>query len=111
MKKINRRPTAGWRDRGKRWLAWPLMGLLAILLLMPVAVHWLSEPAQAQASSQTQEGSNERANYWRAVRDGVSGYTAVQGRETNVLIKMAEKTGVRSGRGRSSSTARGCSLS
>ncbi|MCP5425788.1 MAG: formate dehydrogenase subunit gamma [Gammaproteobacteria bacterium] len=87
MKKINRRPTAGWRDRGKRWLAWPLMGLLAILLLMPVAVHWLSEPAQAQASSQTQEGSNERANYWRAVRDGVSGYTAVQGRETNVLIQ------------------------
>ncbi|MEZ5585199.1 MAG: formate dehydrogenase subunit gamma [Candidatus Competibacteraceae bacterium] len=69
----------------KRWLVWPLMGLLTALLLAPLSGYLLSDPAVAQSDAQAQD--NERANYWRAVREGVSGYSAVEGQETNVLIQ------------------------
>ena len=35
------------------------------------------------------EPSNPIADYWRKVREGISGYTAVSGQETNVLIQGA----------------------
>ncbi|MEE4375963.1 MAG: formate dehydrogenase subunit gamma [Candidatus Competibacteraceae bacterium] len=73
------------RRFNRRWLVWPLMGLLAALLLAPLSGYLLSDPAVAQSGAQAQD--NERANYWRAVREGVSGYSAVQGQETNVLIQ------------------------
>ena len=39
------------------------------------------------ANAQAVEETNPRANYWRAVRDGNQGYTAVEGQETNVLMQ------------------------
>ena len=36
---------------------------------------------------QAVEETNPRANYWRAVREGIQGYTAVDGPEANVLIQ------------------------
>ena len=59
-----------------------LIGLLALAL--PFSGQWLSHSARAQDAA---EQINERANFWRAVRQGVEGYTAVQGPEANVLIQ------------------------
>jgi formate dehydrogenase subunit gamma len=42
---------------------------------------------EATARADTAEQANPRANYWRAVRDGVSGYTAVDTPEAGVLIQ------------------------
>ncbi len=60
---------------------------LAVLLTPLSAYYWL-DGAQAQTQTQTQAGKdNPRANYWRSVRQGMSGYTAVSGAEANVLIQ------------------------
>jgi formate dehydrogenase subunit gamma len=46
----------------------------------------LLQSAQAQ-ESKDEEAVNPRAEYWRAVRGGVEGYSAVSGQETGVLIQ------------------------
>lgn len=41
----------------------------------------------AQAQESDEEAVNPRAEYWRAVRGGTEGYSAVSGQETGVLIQ------------------------
>ncbi|MFQ5755084.1 MAG: formate dehydrogenase subunit gamma [Acidiferrobacterales bacterium] len=53
-------------------------------ILLPLGSYVYSG-LSAQAAAEEQ--SNPRANYWRAVRDGNAGYTAVTGPETGVLIQ------------------------
>ena len=60
-----------------------ILGLAFILPLGSYSLHFLGSEAIAQDAGTT---VNPRSNYWRAVREGVSGYTAVTGQETNVLI-------------------------
>jgi formate dehydrogenase subunit gamma len=69
----------------KRIMLWSLVVVLAASVLLPLTgyVYVSLVPAHAAA----QEADNPRANYWRAVRDGDRGYTAVTGQETNVLIQ------------------------
>ncbi|MFQ5938232.1 MAG: cytochrome b/b6 domain-containing protein, partial [Acidiferrobacterales bacterium] len=71
--------------RNKRLAVWTFAIIFLGVVVMPLAgyVYTAASPAQAAAEKQT----NPRANYWRAVRDGVTGYTAVVGPETNVLIQ------------------------
>lgn len=59
-------------------MALPLTGYLAYQT-------GLVQVAQAQDSDD--EAVNQRAEYWRAVRGGVEGYSAVSGQETGVLIQ------------------------
>ena len=47
----------------------------------------LVQVAQAQDADDKDEAVNPRAEYWRAVRGGVEGYSAVSGQETGVLIQ------------------------
>ena len=47
----------------------------------------LIQTAQAQQSDDKEEAVNPRAEYWRAVRGGIEGYSAVSGQETGVLIQ------------------------
>jgi len=60
-------------------MALPLTGYLAY-------ETGLVQVAQAQEDSDD-EAVNQRAEYWRAVRGGVEGYTAVSGPEAGVLIQ------------------------
>jgi formate dehydrogenase subunit gamma len=60
-------------------MALPLTGYLAY-------ETGLVQVAQAQEES-SDETVNPRAEYWRAVRGGVEGYSAVSGQETGVLIQ------------------------
>jgi len=57
-----------------------------LALMLALAAPFADSGAQAWAQDAGTE-TNERANFWRAVRGGVEGYTAVQGPETNVLIQ------------------------
>ncbi len=59
-------------------MALPLTGYLAY-------EAGLLQTAQAQESEE--EAVNPRAEYWRAVRGGTEGYSAVSGQETGVLIQ------------------------
>lgn len=71
----------------KKRMAW--LGLLAIMTLavaLPLAsysVHWFGSSAVAQDVG---SAANPRSNYWRAVEQGVGGYTAISGAEAGVLI-------------------------
>lgn len=63
-------------------LATVLLGLM--LLGMPQAPFNPDVPGLQAAESA--EDNNPRANYWRAVRGGVAGYSSVEGDEAGVLI-------------------------
>ncbi len=68
------------------WIA--AFTVLAAILLAPFSGYLLLPgTAHAQSQSGFSEGNNPRANFWRAVREGNSGYSAVKGDETNVLIQ------------------------
>lgn len=74
----------GTKRRG-RLLRWSLILFVLGFLVVPFAAYVYVGISPAEAAAEDQ--SNPRANYWRAVREGVSGYSAVSGQETNVLIQ------------------------
>ena len=84
-KKVRSKP----RRRGRAVLltvAVTLMVSMALPLTGYLAYETgLIQVAQAQESDE--EAVNPRAEYWRAVRGGVEGYSAVSGQETGVLIQ------------------------
>lgn len=61
-------------------MALPLTGYL----INGADVVWAADEKSEAADG---EAVNQRAEYWRAVRQGTAGYTAVQGQETAVLIQ------------------------
>ena len=71
----------------KKRMAWlGLLGILALAIALPLAsysIHWLGNDAVAQDAG---SAVNPRSNYWRAVEEGVGGYSAVKGPEAGVLI-------------------------
>jgi len=70
--------------RRKRIALWTSAIILVGVVVLPLGGYlYTGLTAQAAAEEQT----NPRANYWRAVREGNTGYTAVVGQETNVLIQ------------------------
>ncbi len=79
--KVNR---AGGRRRIQRVFGWLFMGSLLVLMLAPLPGVFLGDSAVAQTDA---EQTNERANFWREVRKGTTGYSAVSGQESNVLIQ------------------------
>ena len=71
----------------KKRMAWlGLLGILTLAIALPLAsysVHWLGNNAVAQDAGSS---ANPRSNYWRAVEQGVGGYSAVSSAEAGVLI-------------------------
>ena len=81
--------------RRLRWLAACLGGL--VILTAPVSLYVLltSSSVEAESGDQEQAGEapvNPRAEYWREVRHGTQGYSAVTGPEANVLIQDSGET-------------------
>lgn len=75
------------RSRRRRMAVWSLFVVLALSVALPLgsySIHWLGTTAVAQEAGST---SNPRSNYWRAVREGVAGYSAVKGPGANVLVQ------------------------
>ncbi len=71
--------------RYKRIVLWSIAIILVGAMALPLGSYVYTGIQSAQA--QAVEDSNPRANYWKAVREGRLGYTAVQGQETGVLIQ------------------------
>lgn len=83
----------GRRARYKRITLWFIAIIVLGAMVLPLGSYVYVGIQQAQA--QAVKDTNPRANYWRAVRDGQSGYSAVTGTsmdgqvintETNMLI-------------------------
>lgn len=74
------------RHLAKLWivsLAALLLLSAPLLVMLPVVGFNPVQTAQAEFKNDT----NPRANYWRAVREGATGYTTEKGQETTTLIQ------------------------
>ncbi|ADE14749.1 formate dehydrogenase, gamma subunit [Nitrosococcus halophilus Nc 4] len=73
------------RERHKRILLWSFIIIIAGALTLPLTGYVYVKVTSAQTKLDNK--TNPRANYWRAVRDGVPGYSAVKGQERGILIE------------------------
>jgi formate dehydrogenase subunit gamma len=83
----------GWRCA--RWSAVFLGALLAVMALLLLSVESAGSTAAADEGTQAAADDapvNPRSEYWRAVRHGAEGYSAVTGPEANVLIQDSGQT-------------------
>jgi formate dehydrogenase subunit gamma len=75
------------RRRKHRIVFGSVFFILALAVALPMAsytAHWFGSTAVAQEGAAT---TNPRSNYWRAVKEGVQGYSAIGGSESGVLIQ------------------------
>ncbi|MEJ2604354.1 MAG: formate dehydrogenase subunit gamma [Gammaproteobacteria bacterium] len=84
-----RKITSRSGSRGRAALITVALSLLAVMALplTGYVLHDAGVSAVAQSQEDSAAATNPRAEYWRAVREGVSGYTSVEGQETGVLIQ------------------------
>ena len=66
-----------------RAMAWSFLFIVLSATILPTASYLL--PGE-QAYAQVNNDQNQRANFWRAVREGKPGYSAVSGPEAGVFI-------------------------
>ena len=67
--------------RRRKIAAWFLAGIFGLSLLAPFSGVLLHNAAAEETAA-----ANPRSEYWREVRDGESGYSAVRGGESGVLV-------------------------
>lgn len=88
----------GVRARRFKAMLWTMVLIAAGSMLLPlagyvwVAVAQADEKAQESAAADADRAGNPRAGYWREVRSGEAGYTAVTGPETGVLVQSRGET-------------------
>lgn len=85
MNKKHEAKTPESRRRYRKIALWSMALMISLSLLLPLSgyVYVGVQEANAQAVEQT----NPRSNFWRAVRGGDEGYSAVPGAESGVLIQ------------------------
>lgn len=80
-------------SRKRRIATWSLLGIVALAFALPLggyALHALGvggDLGAAHAQEGAELSANPRSNYWRAVNEGVAGYSAVSGPGANILIE------------------------
>lgn len=75
-----------FRSRLRQYLL--IFGVMVVLAITaPFSGLLLSNATAVQSVEQGFSGSNPRSNFWREVRQGETGYTAVKGKETGTLIQ------------------------
>ena len=69
----------------RRWRAmlWSFVFIVLSAMILPTASYLI--PAE-EVYAQVNSDQNQRANFWRAVREGNAGYSAVSGPEAGVFI-------------------------
>jgi formate dehydrogenase subunit gamma len=75
------------RQRRIRAMLWSIVVIAVSSMALPLTGYLYASAVQAQARVAEKPGDNPRADYWRDVRGGMAGYTAIVGQETNVLIQ------------------------
>lgn len=71
---------------------WSIVLSVSAIVLLPLSGYLYTGIVSAQTDTTNSNATNPRANYWRAVREGKAGYTAVRGQETGVLIQNGGET-------------------
>ncbi|MDH3451391.1 MAG: formate dehydrogenase subunit gamma [Gammaproteobacteria bacterium] len=78
------------KSRGRRRIALVTVALSMLLAMALPLTGYIAHDAGlawAQSDDAEKEAVNPRAEYWRAVRQGTAGYSAVSGAEAGVLIQ------------------------
>ncbi len=77
--------SSGINKKKAGWIA--LFAIVAAILLAPFSGYLLL-PNEAHAQQRSfNDNENPRSEFWRSVREGNSGYSAIKGDEANVLIQ------------------------
>lgn len=66
-----------------RAMGWSILLILSCAIILPAVSYLIPSDI---ALAQVVDDQNQRANFWRAVREGYSGYSSVKGPETGVFI-------------------------
>ncbi|MDV3240237.1 MAG: formate dehydrogenase subunit gamma [Methylocaldum sp.] len=67
---------------------WRILSAFALMLvLLAISGTLRAHEGERHELHKAESVVNPRSDYWRQVREGVQGYTAVKGQETNVLIQ------------------------
>lgn len=83
----------GTRRRRMRAMLWSVVLIAAGAMLLPLAGYVWTAVAQAEEQQEAAgDATNPRSEYWREVRSGEAGYTAVTGPETGVLVQSRGQT-------------------
>ena len=89
--------TMAQRNRIALWSVFFVLATSLALPLMSYSAHWLGMSATAQEAA---AATSPRGNFWREVRNGTAGYSAVKGEGANVLVQsggtdwLAKRNGV-----------------
>ncbi len=78
--------TEGKRARRFKAMLWSIVVIAVGSMTLPLAGYLYTAAVQAQEQA-AGDAANPRSEYWREVRGGMAGYTAVVGQETDVLIQ------------------------
>ncbi len=73
------------RARRNRRILWLFVIMWLTVVIAPIPGYFLTDTVQAKGEFT----ENPRSNYWREVRQGTSGYSAVKGEEAELLINNA----------------------
>ena len=67
-----------------RAMTWSLAFIILGAMILPTASYLI--PVNKSFAQVSEDGVNNRSNFWRAVREGKAGYSAVSGPESGVYI-------------------------
>ena len=60
-------------------MTWSLLFIVFSAMILPTTSYWFAvSDSFAQNSQMASDDANQRANFWRAVREGQEGYSAVK---------------------------------
>ncbi len=83
---------SGKISRRRHIFIWSITLALAVSMALPLTALLIPASQAQESGQQADDKSNPRADYWREVRGGNAGYSAVQGQETDVLIQSQGQT-------------------
>ena len=83
MNKIKAIRSPSTTSRRLRAMAWSFLFIVMSSMVLPSASYLFTGES---ANAQIKEDNNQRANFWRAVRQGQAGYSAVSGPESGTFI-------------------------
>jgi len=89
MTKMDKNSLSDRKRRYRRISLWSLVLIVTLAMVLPLSGYLYVGLQDVQAQNAARK-ANPRANFWRAVREGNSGYTSVRGQETGVLIQNGQ---------------------
>ncbi len=75
-----------------RWMAWSFAFILFCAMALPMTGYLFPESQTAVQAQQTGSDANQRSEFWRVVREGGGGYSAVIGNDVNIETNMLYNT-------------------